>query len=228
MSTHALTNLYVDDAYPGLLHSISTGLPSTDQQVIYDGVGNASALSLGRSGNGAKITGTVSIDNLVINNKQLFDIMRPVGSIYFSSENTTPLFDGRGTWVRISAGRCIGAVGTGIDINGDSHYIPPGNDAIGETEVTLTIEQTPKHRHTLPSRYADNQVYYMNVDVPLPAGGMQGLNGNIGVQGWEVFSPMVMGNRLPDFTLGNQFPTYSPTHDNIPPCIGLYIYQRTA
>jgi hypothetical protein len=107
MSTNDLTNLYIDDSYLGLLHANATEIPSTGQQVIYDGAGNASALSLGRSGNGAKVTGTLTIDNLSGLDKSLLDMMWPIGSIYFSPNNTVPFSGGFGTWIRTAEGKFI-------------------------------------------------------------------------------------------------------------------------
>ena len=75
----ALTNLYIDDAYPGLLHANAAELPTTGQQDIYDGNGNISSLKLGRACNGATICGGLTVDTININGTNWFDLIYPVG-----------------------------------------------------------------------------------------------------------------------------------------------------
>lgn len=51
----------VESTYQGVLHAEGTALPTQGNQIIYDGSGQASALALGISGNGAEIAGGLSI-----------------------------------------------------------------------------------------------------------------------------------------------------------------------
>ena len=50
-----LTDQNIDDTFAGLLHAQGTQLPTANQVDLYDGVGNKSALKLGRENNGATI-----------------------------------------------------------------------------------------------------------------------------------------------------------------------------
>lgn len=61
-----LTGQKIKDTYDGLLKTdvSSIGLPASGKVVITDGLGNDSALSLGKINNGAEITGTLTIDKL--------------------------------------------------------------------------------------------------------------------------------------------------------------------
>jgi hypothetical protein len=67
MST--LTNTKIKDTYDGLLKTQDStqGIPATGKVLIEDGVGNDSALSLGRVNNGAEITGTITADSATVN-----------------------------------------------------------------------------------------------------------------------------------------------------------------
>jgi len=64
MST--LTGNKIKDTYDGLLKTSdsTTGLPSSGQTSIEDGVGNTSALSLGKTSNGATISGDLTADKV--------------------------------------------------------------------------------------------------------------------------------------------------------------------
>ena len=64
MSTNTLTNFFISDTYTGLLHSKGAPLPDSGQSIIYDGLGVASAISLGQlnSGAGVSINGTLTIN----------------------------------------------------------------------------------------------------------------------------------------------------------------------
>ena len=67
MST--LTNTKIKDTYDGLLKTQDStqGIPASGKVLIEDGVGNDSALSLGRVNNGAAITGTITADSATVN-----------------------------------------------------------------------------------------------------------------------------------------------------------------
>lgn len=66
--TTNLVDQYIDDTYPGLLHAQGEELPASDIKAIYDGNGNKSAISLGRDGNGAKVSGKLEIAGDLKNN----------------------------------------------------------------------------------------------------------------------------------------------------------------
>jgi|GEM_PF-3806608 len=55
-----LTDNNISDTYTGLIHAQGAQLPAAGQVILYDGNGNATSVRLGRSGNGATITGILS------------------------------------------------------------------------------------------------------------------------------------------------------------------------
>jgi hypothetical protein len=56
-----LTNTKIKDTYDGLLKTTDNqAIDASGVTLIEDGLGNASALSVGRSGNGVTITGTTT------------------------------------------------------------------------------------------------------------------------------------------------------------------------
>ena len=71
-----LTGNLIRDTYDGLLKTTDStqGIPSTGQVVIQDGIGNNSALKLGRSGNGVVVDSDFEVqNNLSVNNESQFD-----------------------------------------------------------------------------------------------------------------------------------------------------------
>jgi hypothetical protein len=61
----------ISETFNGLLHAFGSPIPLAGQQLIYDGYGTPSALRLGANCNGATICGTLSCDNIIINNINL-------------------------------------------------------------------------------------------------------------------------------------------------------------
>lgn len=83
-----LQNQYIDDTFDGLLHANGQPLGS-DNKVIYDGSGQASALSLGLAGSGASINGTLSASDLKVGTLDYPSAGSTVGSVaYLASANT--------------------------------------------------------------------------------------------------------------------------------------------
>lgn len=83
--------------------------------------------------------------SITYNQKKLCDILYPVGSIYLSTNSTSPQTLFGGAWERLKGGFLYGAVdsygiGNGTGTNTNSH--------------ALTINQMPKHKHII---YQDAQ-----------------------------------------------------------------------
>lgn len=81
----------------------------------------------------AYFTGTVTV-----NNKQLIDLIYPVGSIYMSTNNSSPQSFFGGTWERIQDRFLLAAGGT---------YAAGGTG--GSATHTLTVDEMPRHYHVL-------------------------------------------------------------------------------
>jgi len=60
MASIKLTQTKISDTYAGVLHANGSSLPAVGQSIVYDGLGNTSAISIGRKGNGLSITGGLS------------------------------------------------------------------------------------------------------------------------------------------------------------------------
>lgn len=60
-----LTNTLISTTYLGVLHANGGPIPLLEQQGIYDGMGNKSALSLGRETKGATVTGNLKGDSVI-------------------------------------------------------------------------------------------------------------------------------------------------------------------
>lgn len=208
-----LTELYIDDGYPGLLHANAAAFPATGQEDIYDGLGNKSSLKLGRACEGATICGTLTVDDLEVIGTSLLNRIYPIGSVYFSAlEATTTQVAALlgGTWEQIAQGRFVAGVGAGTDSNSVSHSVASGN-GYGEYSNTLTIAQLPSHTHSpLFTNISEDD----NPDVSVPAVSLIGNN----ISGNDTY----VSNSYTGAT-GSSLP-----HNNIPPSFGLYIFKRTA
>jgi len=232
----SLTNQYIDDAYPGLLHANAAELPATGQKAIYDGNGNTSAISLGRACNGATICGTLTVDDLNIGTTSFLDKVYPVGSIYFSIYEVTTLFGGWGTWSRVAEGRFIAGQGIGKDSGGTSAAITTGNDATGRYTHTLTVDELAIHTHgagTLATASAGEHIHLLQMAArnSSSTGGAdnwppQAGNGDSSYQ--AINSVLPAGAHT--HSIGGSIASSgsSTPHNNTPPAFGLYIYQRTA
>lgn len=67
----SLTNSNISTTYPGVMHAFGVELPVSGQQRIYDGVGNASSIWIGRNCEGVSICGplsaqTVSLSSILV------------------------------------------------------------------------------------------------------------------------------------------------------------------
>ena len=134
--------------------------------------------------------------------KNFLDAVYPVGSIYMSVKSTNPstLFGGK--WAAI-AGKFLIGVGTNKDSNNESKTFT-ANQTGGEYNHMLTIDEMPKHMHDMPDYDAG---YYA---------GWGSRNG------WCQASVHGNGGRFGTDTSGN-----NQKHNNIPPYLAVYIWQRT-
>lgn len=149
---NSLENQFISDGYIGQLHLGLSSLEAGPQYPVYDGVGHTSSLSIGLSGGGAVITGTLTAGNVVYPAvaalTTLIDLLYPVGSVFLSFSNTNPgvRFVGT-TWTQVSQGRLLAGVGTGTDGNNNSQTLAAGNNNNGNYSINLTTDQVPDHYH---------------------------------------------------------------------------------
>jgi len=209
MATTTLTNATISETYVSLLHSNGEILPATGQVEIYDGCGNESSIKIGRCSDNAGLTvcGPISASGALDGDwSTLIDLIYPTGSVFFSFNNVNPgvRFTGT-TWTQISQGRFIAGVGTGTDINANTHDVAAGEDSsTGEYTHQLTENEMPVHSHSITLQSTDEYGF--------------------AYQARFARSQSSLANfpAATDPTGGNQY------HNNIPPYFGLYVWQRTA
>lgn len=234
MSEYSLTDQFIDDTYPGLLHAGKQAIPPTGVSDIYDGAGNKTPLKLGResvslgeleypTSNGGAEIGSVLVqtatNKLEVQNKPSFygDILNffyPIGSIYFSTDEINPQnrFPNT-TWEKVSEGMFIVGVGTSSD-GAVTKSFTVGNNA-GEHEHKLTIDELPIHTHSLINPDNNEQFYIIN-----DSNFSGGPAGTFRSDGPDKNNDARWMNYLP--STGSDKP-----HNNLPPSYGLHIWKRT-
>ena len=78
----------------------------------------------------------------------------PVGSIYLSTNETSPADLFGGTWEAYGQGRTLVGVGTGEDTRGEQLEFLI-NQTGGEYKHLLTVEEMPSHSHTFFASYTE-------------------------------------------------------------------------
>lgn len=211
--SESLTNQFISDEYVNLLHVANVPLSSGRLAPVFDGEGNRSSLSLKLSGGGASITGSLTSGNLIFpvlpNPTRLIDYIFPIGSVYFTTTNTSPSAFLGGGWTQISQGRFIAGIGTGTDQNSVQKTIVAGNNN-GEYSHRLTVSEMPSHTHTITlvqgSQDDDN------------ARGTNLGTSNRTVRQINEITPSLRANNAGGGT----------THNVTNPSFGLYIWSRTS
>ena len=140
------------------------------------------------------------VKSLIINGKDIIDLIYPVGSFYMSTESAPPQELFGGTWEQIK-GRFL----WGVDDTDD-----PGSVG-GEKTHTLTINEMPTHSHE-----PDGWVQVMS-----PGGD----TGSLGVNGTKTGSYRDYADKqiYRTSSVGGGQP-----HNNMPPFYATYIWHRTA
>jgi hypothetical protein len=126
----------------------------------------------------------------------------PVGAIYQSTASTSPASLIGGTWASFGQGRVL--VGSGTS---DASYT--AGTSGGESKHTLTVAEMPSHGHGVKS---DDE------NTPLGCRG----GGNAGYQ-TSIASYSGMSDYLETYDTGG-----GGSHNNMPPYIVVYRWQRTA
>ena len=80
--------------------------------------------------------------------KDILDILYPVGSLYLTTSAANPQATLGGTWTLVAPGKCL----VGYDAN-DSDFNKVEKTG-GEKTHKLTVDEMPSHRHSLITRLA--------------------------------------------------------------------------
>lgn len=125
----------------------------------------------------------------------------PVGSLYWSSNETSPadLF-GVGTWTQIKDKFVLAA--------GDTYEAGAMG---GEAEVTLTVDEMPKHGHSYNLHYGGVATSSNDLDMEKISGATYGAS-----LGSKTYSNNILKS-------GGDQP-----HNNMPPYVVKYCWERTA
>ena len=226
MSPSSLPNLkdqFIDGTYDGLLHTANESLSSSDLKRIFDGSGNPTPIKISSDGVTlgtvpyaltASVEGSVlTYENGTTSFQSLLNAVYPIGSVYFSVNDTDPSVLFRGSWRRIGQGRFIASVGEGDD-GIDKETIFAG-ETIGSYRHTLTTDEIPSHNHT-PSD---------NLDFPYVVTWWQKGTINRQEAGSKNNSSYSFPSRRPEAQELSQTGGDLP-HNNIPPAFGLYVWER--
>lgn len=232
---NALTDTNISTTYAGVLHAQGEPIPATGLKVVYDGVGNKSSLSVGREGEGIRVTGTIIADSINVGSggldpgsvQEIVDLIYPVGAIVITTTSTPPTYPGT-LWEAKAEGKFIAGVGTGSD-GSESVTIAAGDDTNksnqGKYNVTLDESQMPIHNHYLstpgngqhtgrisPTTYLHDQASFAdpNYQAPNNANFEYILHGTDRVASSGLTSPKGGGQ----------------SHENIPPWFGAYVWER--
>jgi hypothetical protein len=152
----SFTNQFISDLYGSILHvetSSLSGLSSVAS--VYDGLGNQTSFSVGLSGRGATITGSLTSGNIIFPQNpsfiQFVDYIYPVGSclLTLSAVNPQNRFIGT-TWIQVGQGLSLAGVGTGTDSANISATILSGVNQ-GLYQQTLSSSNIPDHYHYIAS-----------------------------------------------------------------------------
>ena len=105
MAIQSLTNTNISDTYVGVIHAGGTLPATSNTQVLYDGFGNVSSLSIGRVNTGASITGNLTNSGVATSNGIVTGTITSSGNLLLGNGvNSDPAF------IEVGNGR----IGSGI------------------------------------------------------------------------------------------------------------------
>ena len=150
---------------------------------------------------------------------QFVEMIYPVGSIYMSANATSPETLFGGTWTPIN-GRFL--IGTGTPENNDDGTSPgsynfAAGSTGGEATHTLTVSEMPRHGHNVLKEST-------------------GWGENMTLEPWTVYFKNDAFTDAGSNGYTAEFWTYNPlkgtgdglAHNNTPPYLAVYMWQRTA
>lgn len=142
----SLDNTNISDTFRGLLHAQGTQLPSSGQVAITDGFGQETSLSLGVSGQGARVTGTLTCDAIESNSIQ----SNAITCDGPATASNTPK-----AWVLFS-----GTDGTIVSQYNVSSVVKTGG-ATGDYTITFTSPLSSGNYVASPTIYYNNTTPYI-------------------------------------------------------------------
>lgn len=163
--------------------------------------------------------------DMYVTKQQLVDLIYPVGAIYMSVNSASPAILFGGTWVQIQD-KFLLACGQAY-ANGSEG---------GEATHTLTVDETPEHTHTRGTMNITGKAaasYEQTGGFQNQASGAFYIVDSLGYFGWGVSGPD-NDNRGLGFDASRSWTgETSPVggggeHNNMPPYLAVFVWQRTA
>ena len=169
------------------------------------------------------------LQNLKINNTDIFDLVYPIGSIYETTNNDfNPNDSFLGTWEKIEGRFLLGSgipkdnthsnFGNNLTYNGTDKYDEPVGNMGGSSLHTLTVNEMPSHVGHL---YSNDGYPYVGTGIGLylAPDKMTTYSSSYG-RGWNNTS----GEIYPAGTSRGG----GASHNNMPPYFVIHIWKRTA
>lgn len=141
-----------------------------------------------------------AIDEVKVSKADLLDLIYPIGSIYITLNSASPSILFGGTWTQIKD--------TFLLATGDNYNVGTTG---GEAEHTLTIEEMPSHNHKLKTDI-NNPTY--NITWP---------EWFEYTDGWTQQAGETQAPATHTTSVGGDI-----AHNNMPPYLTVYMWQRTA
>ena len=151
---------------------------------------------------------------LKINNTNIFDLIYPVGSFYISAKSTNPATLFGGTWEQIQ----------GRFLLGMSSSYPAGSQG-GEATHTLTTSEIPPHKHGILEAFNASFVYPSSrTSSATSSTGNYALLLNSTTNDYVTEQQASVGRLI----ASDNIETRGQVHNNMPPYLSVYIWNRTA
>lgn len=184
---------------------------------------------------------TQKVEDIQLNNNislvNIIDLIRPIGSLYWSENNTNPstIYPGT-TWVQITDTFIVAAGSTyqaGSSYGAASHTHTSAAHTHSTGNHTLTVNEIPSHIHQVNIGNANNvnSLYWG----PANVGGSASIwtatySGDRSVATSNYFGAAYTGGSQPHNhgDTGSTTPGNTGSSSNIPPSVAMYCWKRTA
>ncbi len=202
---------------------------SNEKWLVYQDTSGNTHLGPNAYHNTTTENGRTNLSKIYIGKTLLRDILYPIGSIYMSTEATSPADIWGGSWTQIGVGKTLVSAGTSsqtsvytVGATGGAtttSYTPAGTNA----GTAITADQMPKHNGHIDT-YSGSLKYYMPLSVMTQYGS--------GGRGWQEYSGgevlPASNNRGGGKTHTHTFTGTAANISTMQPWYAVYMWRRTA